>query len=113
MKHYRVAGQSVLPYDDLQSRAAYHFIATGEMLSASWYRQFEIPEENVDIAGHIQTINQQSDHGNTDQADVDMEENDDYGPLEESMVTNPEDTKLSLNSSLIWKTWKTNFLLCA
>ena len=72
------------------------------MLSPSLYSQLERPEENVNIAGHIQTLNQQSDHGNTDQADVDMKENDDYGPLEESMVTNPEDTKLQLNSSLIF-----------
>ena len=46
VKHYQLAGQSVLPYDDLESRAAYHMVGT-----ASWYRQIDRPEEIINVAG--------------------------------------------------------------
>ena len=51
VKHYQLAGQSVLPYDDLESRAAYHMIGTGEVMPASWYRQIDRPEEIINVAG--------------------------------------------------------------
>ena len=56
---------------------------------SSWYRQLERPEENIDIFGHIKTLHEQRDNGNTDQADVPLDEDDDNGPLEESILTNP------------------------
>ena len=56
MKHYQIAGQSVLPYDDPESRAAYHIIGTGEAMPASWYRQFDRPDEVINVAGVIENL---------------------------------------------------------
>ena len=39
----------------------YHFIATGEVMPDSWYRQIGNPEETLHIAGHIQNLNQNRD----------------------------------------------------
>ena len=55
VKHYQVAGQSVLPYDD-QSRASYHMIGTGEVMPASWYRQIDRPEEVINVAGVLENM---------------------------------------------------------
>ena len=35
-----------------------HSIATGEVMPDSWYRQIEQPGERLDIATHIQNLNQ-------------------------------------------------------
>ena len=59
-QYFQIAGQSVLPYDDPQSRAAYHVIATGEVMPASWYRQFGMPEETINIAEVVENMETQA-----------------------------------------------------
>ena len=56
MQHYQVAGQSVLPYNDPESRAAYHIIGTGEAMPAAWYRQIDRPDEIIDVAGVLENM---------------------------------------------------------
>ena len=48
MKHFNCAEFAVIPVSDYRARAAYHYIATGQRLDASHYRelnQVEIPED--------------------------------------------------------------------
>lgn len=48
MKHFNCAEFAVIPVNDYRARAAYHYIATGQRLDASHYRdlnQVEIPED--------------------------------------------------------------------
>ena len=48
MKYFNCAEFAVIPVNDYRARAAYHFIATGQRLNASHYRelsQVEIPDD--------------------------------------------------------------------
>ena len=48
MKHFNCAEFAVIPVNDYRAQAAYHYIATGQRLDASHYRelnQVEIPED--------------------------------------------------------------------
>lgn len=53
-KFHRVAEFSQLPYMDPNMRAAYHFIATGETLDGSWYRELDEPASNPNVAEFVQ-----------------------------------------------------------
>ena len=88
MKYFNCAEFSVIPVNDYRARAAYHYIATGQRLNASHYReltQVEIPDD-IDqcIDEHRAEVHQDpavleelepvdNDEGNEDENDDDDE----------------------------------------
>ena len=56
MKYFNCAEFAVIPVNDYRARASYHYIATGQRLNASHYRelsQVEIPDDiDQSIDGH-------------------------------------------------------------
>ena len=58
-KFHGVAEFTHLPYMDPFVRAAYHYIATGETLDGSWYRELDAPASNPDVAHFVQEHREQ------------------------------------------------------
>ena len=53
-QHHNVAEFSIIPYTDCNVRAAYHYIATGETLDGSWYRDLDTPTSTPNVVDFIQ-----------------------------------------------------------
>ena len=58
-KYHGTAEFSILPFHDPCVRAAYHYIATGETQSSSWYRDLDTPSSNPNVDGFIQEHREQ------------------------------------------------------
>ena len=62
---------SILPFNDPCVRAAYHYIATGETQSSTWYRDLETPSSNPNIDSFIQEHRENVNTDSVTQEEVD------------------------------------------
>ena len=82
--HFGVSEFSVLPINDPNMRAMYHFLSTGYLQPDEWYRELTQPESEIDVASFVDT------HKENVNTNTDLNEIDENIPAQEtSAIDNP------------------------